>query len=128
MVNHVIDTDVREPQCAMVIVELKGADSRGIGLEGQYQDIAHQLHVVDDVLRIAILGTGDVGTGQGRSPALQFTALAGSFNPLFHFADLVEILIQFLPVEPTDTTTQVLGICQDCIQDTLISLLGLVFE
>ena len=87
VVDHVVHAEVREAERAVVVVQLERADARGIGLERQHEQVAHQPHMLDDVLRVAVLRARDIRLGQGRPPALQFAAFAGALDSLFDFAD-----------------------------------------
>jgi hypothetical protein len=107
VVDHVIDAQMRETQRAVVVVQLQGADASGIGLKGQDQDVAHQSHVFDDVLRVSVLRSRHVGTGQRRAPALQLASLAGLVQPLFEFAHGIQILVQPLLIGAADVAAEV---------------------
>ena len=54
VVDHVVDVQVREAQRRVVVVQLQRADARGVGAEGEHQDVAHEPHVLVDVLRDAV--------------------------------------------------------------------------
>ena len=86
MMNHVIDAKIRESKRTVIVVQFQGAETRGIGLETEDEDIGHEAHVLGNVLRNAIGGTRDVGLGQGRTPALQFSLFAGLVDALFDVA------------------------------------------
>ena len=73
--DHVIHADVRKTQGTVIIVELECVDARGVSLEGEHEDVAHQSHVLHDILRIPVFGRGMLGLVSG--PALQFAAAAG---------------------------------------------------
>ena len=78
VVDHVVDAQVREPQRRVVVVELERGDPRGVGLEAEHEDVAHQPHVLGDVLRNAVGGPRHVRLVERRPPALQLALLAGA--------------------------------------------------
>ena len=49
---------------------------RGVGLKRQHKQVTHDAHVLNDVLRIAIVRARYVWLGQSRPPALQLAAFA----------------------------------------------------
>ena len=55
MVNHVVHAEVREAQCAVVVVELERADARGVGLKRQHDDIIHRSQMFPESLEVNIL-------------------------------------------------------------------------
>ena len=128
VVNHVVHAEVREAQRAVVVVQLERADARGVGLERQHEEVAHDAHVLDDVLRVAVFRARHVGLGQGRPPALQLAALAGARDSHFHLANGVEVFVEFLPVEPADVAAQILRVRQHGIEHALVAGLCLVLE
>ena len=128
MVDHVIDAKVRETQCAVVVVQLQGADTGGISLERQHEDVTHQSHVLDNILRVAVLGARHVRFPKGWSPTLNLTAFAGAFDALLHFADGVQIFVELLLVQPTDVAAQILRVRQHRIEHALVASLRLVLE
>ena len=105
VVDHVVDAQIREAQGGMIVVEFECAESGGIGLKGEHQDVGHETHVLTDVLRDAVGGTRDVWLGKRGSPALQFASLGSAFNLPFDFSDRVEVFIQFELISGTDMTT-----------------------
>jgi hypothetical protein len=112
----------------VIIVELERTDTRGIGLEGQHEQVAHESHVLTDVLRDSIRGSWHVWLLKSRAPTLQFAALSGSLDPLLHLANRVEIFIQFALVGLADGFANILRVFEHGIQNTLVPLLDLVLE
>jgi hypothetical protein len=55
VMNDVVDPDVRESERGVVIVELERRDPRRVGLESEHEQVAHELHVLVDILREPIL-------------------------------------------------------------------------
>ena len=115
MVDHVVHAEVREAQCTVVVVELERADARGVGLKRQYKQVTHDAHVLNDVLRIAIVRARYVWLGQSRPPALQLAAFAGALDSFLHLTDGVEVFVEFLLVEPADVAAQILRVRQHSV-------------
>ena len=128
MVDHVVHPQVREPQRAVVVVQLEGGDPRGVGLEPEHQDVAHELHVLGDVLRDAVGRAGHVGLRQRRPPPLQLPLLAGIVDALLHVADRIEVLVELAAVVEADLPAQTLRIGQDGIEHTAVALLVGILE
>ena len=126
--DHVIDAmpdlldagQVREPQRTVIVVQLEGRNPSRIGLETQHQDVDHQPHVFGDVLRDAVARSRYAGLLQCRPPALQLASFARIGQALLDLADTFQIFVQFLAIGATDPATQVLGIGQHRVQDTLV--------
>ena len=55
--------------------------------KAEYQDVAHQPHVLADVLRQAVGRAGDVRLVERGAPALELAGLAGRFDALLDFAN-----------------------------------------
>ena len=89
----------------MVIVELQGGDSCRIGLERQNQKIAHQSHMLGDILWDPVRWSSHIGFIQRWAPTLQFPSLARVGNPLLNIAYAIEILIEFTLVGTADLAT-----------------------
>ena len=128
MVDHVVHTEIRKPQRTVIVVQLEGGDPRGVGLESEHQDVAHELHVLGNVLRDAVGRAGHIRLGQRRPPALQFALLAGMVDALFHVANRVEILVELAAVVEADLPAQALRIGQDGIEHTAIALFVGILE
>ena len=128
MVNHVVHAEVREAQRAVVIVELERADARGVGLERQNKQVAHDAHVLDDVLWVAVHRARNVRLGQSRSPALQFGAFAVTLDSFLHLKDRVEVFVESLLVEPADIAAQILRVRQHGFEYAPVAGLRLVLE
>ena len=126
--DHVIHADVRKTQGTVIIVELECADARGVSLEGEHEDVAHQSHVLHDILRIPVLRARHVGLGERGPPALQFAAAAGALDPLFHFADGVQIFVELLLILPADVAPKIFGIAQYSIKYAAVAGLGFIFK
>ena len=54
MVDHVVHAEVREAQCAVVVVELERADARGVGLKRQHYNVVHCPQVLTQPLEFNI--------------------------------------------------------------------------
>ena len=89
MVDHVVHSEIRKAQRRMIVDELEGADPRGVSQEGEHHDIAHETHVLSDVLWNSVGRTRDVWLFERGMPSLQFATLSCVLNPLLHFADRV---------------------------------------
>ena len=126
--DHVVHAEVREAQRAVVVVELERADARGVGLERQHEQVAHDAHVLDNVLRVAVRRARNVRLGQSRSPALQFAAFAGALDSFLHLTDGVEVFVEFLLVEPADVASQILRVRQHGVEYAPVAGLRLVLE
>ena len=129
--DHVVDPlrgivgprQVREPQRRMIVVELERDDPRGVGLEGEHEDVAHQPHVLGDVLRDAVRRPRHVGLVERWLPALQFPSLSGGGDPLLHVADAVEIFVELPPVARADPPPQVARLLDHGVEHALVPLL-----
>ena len=128
MVDHVVHTEIRKPQRTVVVVKLERGDPRRVGLEPEHQDVAHELHMLGDVLRDAVRRAGHVGLRQGRSPALQFALLASSVDALLHVANRIEVLVELAAVVDANLPTQALRVGQDGIEHTAVTLFVGVLE
>ena len=89
-----LNTQVREPQVTVVIVELQRADAGRVGQKGQDDDVAHQFHVLGKILRNPIGRTGNVRFFERRSPTLQFALLSRPVDLTLHLANRVEVLVE----------------------------------
>ena len=112
----------------MVVVELEGADPGGVGLESQHKDVAHEAHVFDDILGVAVFRPGDVRLGQGRAPALEFPAPAGVVDAFLDLAHRVEVLVELLLVTAADPAPQVVCVLQHGIENAPVATSGAVLE
>jgi len=112
----------------VVVVEFEGADAGGIGLEGEYEDFAHESHVFGDILGDTVCRSGSIGFFEGGFPALEFTALSGAADALFDFANGVEVFVEFLLIAATDGAAEGAGIFEDSIKDAAIGAGGFVAE
>ena len=128
VVDHVVHAEVREAERAVVVVQLERADARSIGLERQHKQVAHQAHMLDDVLRVAVLRARDIRLGQCWPPALQFTSFAGTLNSLFNLPDGIQIFVELLLVESADVAAQIPRIGQHRVEHTMVASLRLVFK
>ena len=128
MVDHVVHTKIREPQRTVVVVKLQRGDPSRVGLEPEHQDIAHELHVLGDVLRNAVRRAGHVGLRQRRPPSLQFTLLAGSVDALLHVTNGIEVLVELAAVVNANLPAQALRVGQNGIEHTAVTLFVGVLE
>jgi hypothetical protein len=128
MVDHVVHAEVRESQRRVIVVELQRGDAGRIRLEPEHENIAHQTHVIGDVLRDAIGGARNVRLIKRRTPALQLALLPGLVDTLLDIADRVEVLVEFALIRPADLAFQVARISQHGIEHALVTLLHLIFE
>ncbi|MFM1941924.1 MAG: hypothetical protein RI897_906 [Verrucomicrobiota bacterium] len=71
----------------MIIVEFQRGDTGGIGLESEHEDIAHESHVLGDVLGDAVGRALYIGFGERGAPALEFALFPALFDPGFYIAD-----------------------------------------
>ena len=93
MVNPVY-AEVREAKLGPVIVQLECADSCHVCLEGDNQDVAHQTHMLVDVLRNFVAGPRHIRFGERGSPALQSLISASAIDAIFNRTHRFEILGQ----------------------------------
>ena len=93
MVDHVIDAQMREAQGGMIVVQLQRAHARGVGLEGEDQDVAHEPHVFGDVLRDAVGGAAMLGV-RAWAASLAIRRVGRRVDALLDFADRIEIFIE----------------------------------
>ena len=112
----------------MIVVQLQRADTSGIGAEGQHEDIAHQPHVLVDVLRHAVGRARLIRFGQRGPPALQPLRLAGLVDPLLHFPDGREIFVEPAPVRLADLVAQALRFLADGIEHALVGPADFIAE
>ena len=112
----------------MVVVELECDDPRGIGLEGEHEDVAHQPHVLSNVLWDAIGRPGHVGLVERRLPTLQFPPLSSGGDPLFDIADALEVFVEFAAIGSADSPSQISGLLDDGVKDTFVTLLRALLE
>ena len=128
VVDHVVDAEVREPQRRVVVVELERADARRVGHEGQHEDVAHQPHVIGNVLGHAVGRPRHVGPGQHRLPALELAALPRRLDPPLDVADALQVFIELPLVAAANGAAEVLGILPDRIENTHILARRFVLE
>ena len=119
---------VGEAQGRVIVVEFQRRDPRGVGLKAENQDVAHQPHVLADVLRNAVGRAVHVRLVECRSPALQFAPLAGVFDPLLDVAHRVEIFVELPLVAGADLAAEPLGIRQHRVQHALVAGRHLILE
>lgn len=128
VVDHIVDPEVWESQGGVVVIEFEGGDACGIRLESEDEDVAHQSHMLGDVLGDTIGGAIDIGFIEGWFPALEFASFASVRDALFDIADGVEIFIEFALVAAADLTTDITGVFEDGIKYALIGAMVFVFE
>ncbi len=71
VVDRVADPQVCKTQRRNIVVELECAESRRVGLECENQDVAHQSHVLVDILRQPVCGPFSVRLFQRRPPTVK---------------------------------------------------------
>ena len=136
MVDHVVDAvarllvglDIGEAQRAVVVVQLERGHARGVGLEAKDHDIAHETHVLRDVLRDAVGRALDVRLVERRAPALQLTTLSRGFDALLDVAHGVEILVQLLLVGLADVTAEISGVIKHGIEYAAVARRSGIFK
>ena len=86
MVDHVVHFQVRETQRRVIVVQLQRGNARGVRAEAEHEDIAHQPHVLIDVLWNSVHRPRHVGLLKRGPKALDFAGLASAIDPLLHQA------------------------------------------
>ncbi len=100
--NRIIELskEVQEAQAQVVAVELERAHPRGVGAEREYENIAHQPHVLVDALRQPVGGAGPVGLGERGAPPLQAPLPPGVVDAPLDLTHRGEVLVQPARVGP----------------------------
>ncbi len=93
----------------MIVVQFQRADVRGVGLEREHHNVAHQPHVLVDVLRRTVSEARQVGLSERRAPALQSARLARAVDLGFDIANRRKILVQSQLVGTADPISQTAG-------------------
>ena len=94
----------------MVVVELERADPGGVGLEAQDEDVAHQTHVLADVLGNSVGRTWDVRLFEGRPPSLKLAPAARALDSLLDFTHRIEIFVELALVARADRAAEIVGV------------------
>ena len=116
-------TDKRDRRCRGRAAAWRSGSCRS---GSQRDDVAHQPHVLADVLGQAVVGprasSRRAGRGRlARSSALFLAARIG-VDALLDLAHAGEILVELGPVVRADLAAQVGGLARDAVEDALIAL------
>ena len=117
-----------EAQRTMIVVELERGHAGGVSLKAQHQDVAHEAHVLRDILRDAVGGPLDVRAVERRTPALQLATLTGRLDTLLDVAHGVEVLIKLLTVGLADVTAKVSRLTQHRVEHAAVAGRGGILE
>ena len=101
---------------------------RGVGAEGQHQDVAHQPHVLVNVLRDAGGRPRHVRPGERGPPALKSPRLPGLVDPLLHLAHRRQVLVKPALVGLADAVTQTAGVFPHGVQHAAVGPAHLIAE
>ena len=102
-----------------------------VGLEPEGDDVAHQPHVLADVLGQAVVGPGHRGDGPAAVPArARRPSLRGPhrLGALLDLADARQVLVELGPVAGADLAAQARGLLADAVEDALVAPAPAVVE
>ena len=125
------DVEERVEEAGDVAAEQERGEAGLVGLEAEGDDVAHQPHVLADVLGQAVVGPGH----RDRGPAPVLAALVGRLlrGPHRHdatldLADAREVLVELGPVAGADLPAQARGLLPDAVEDALVAPVAAVVE
>ena len=102
-----------------------------VGLEGQGDDVAHEAHVVSDVLRQTVVGTFHVHQRSALVPGA-ISRLGGisahAVHALLHLADAGQVFVETAVIFGTDCSTQGRKVLPHAIQNAPGALVAAVLE
>ena len=76
-----------EVHLRQIVVQHARCDACLVHLKGQHDEVEHQPHVIGDLLRQFIRGSGQIGSRQRWTPAFEAFFLGRSVDPLFDASD-----------------------------------------
>ncbi len=128
VVDHVVHPQVGEAQRRVVVVQLQRGDARGVGLETQHHNVAHQPHVLGDVLRYAVFGSLGGRLGGDGLLTLQLAALAGAADAALNLAHAFQVFIQLALVAAPQILAEIARILAHRVEHAFLTLLHIVLE
>ena len=112
----------------MVVVEFQRRNACRVCLKTEDEDVAHQIHVLDDVLRDAVGRSLHIRFVERGSPALQLAAFARVLDPFLHLTHAVEILVELALIAGADAASQILCVGEYGVEHALVLGRGFVFK
>ncbi len=124
-----IQERIEEPR--KITAKKKRGDAGFVGLETERDDVAHQPHVIADILGKAVVGTfhGHDGRafGLGENVGFLFGG-AGGIDAFLDFTDAGEEFVELGFIGGTDAAAEAIGLIFDAIENALIALVAAIFE
>ena len=117
---------VTEVHAGEVVVEHQRGHSGSVHLEGEHEQVEHQIHVILGMGRQASGGSREGGVADGGQPTLSagflLTKFLGLFDALFEFADGGQVLVHFEQVALAEVFFEALRLCLNQVEHGAVAL------